>query len=77
MPNNRLSLFEIISSRWASDPSIFSLMSETMAHQILAEEVMERLGDQAPLEPKTLEAVLDTLSEMGQLISSQSVAQQI
>lgn len=48
-----------------------------MAHQILAEEVMKRLGDQAPLEPKTLEAVLDTLSEMGQLISSQSVAQQI
>jgi hypothetical protein len=38
-----------------------------MAHQMLVEAVIERLSDQSPLEPHTLEAVLDTLSLMGLL----------
>ncbi len=37
---------------------------------------MERLGDQTPLAPQTVEAVLDTLSEMGLLTPSQPVAPQ-
>jgi hypothetical protein len=42
-----------------------------MAPKRLVEAVRERLGHHAPLEPQTLETILETLSEMGLLTAAQ------
>jgi hypothetical protein len=42
-----------------------------MGHEILIEEVMQRLSNRASIDPETVESVLDTLSEMGLLPPSE------